>query len=149
MGTGRGRGWTAGAGLVLLAFLVAAGPAAHAVFTSVVRATGFTVSTHSLAAPVGNVVVATCTPVGNSGKHRLDIVVTSHGNVPKANAYVLVATDPSGQESSPVTLAPGGRYSSSSAAGGKWTYSVEARFNVPGSTNFWRSSTPSPYSIYC
>lgn len=135
------------AGVGLLACLLAGGPAANATFTSSTTAT-MTASSHVMAAPAGNTVSTGCSPIGNSGKHRLSISVTSHGTEPRATNYVLKVTDPSGAVKATIDLTPGGTFQDSTANGGWWTYSIEAQYRVPGSTNVWTSNGPQA-SIYC
>lgn len=131
----------------LLACLMAGAPAAHAVFTS--RASSaMTASAHVLAAPAGNQVTTSCSPIGNSGKHRLAITVTSHGTVPRATNYVLRVKDPSGATRASIDLTPGGYFQDGAAGGGWWTYSIEAQYRVPGTTNAWTSNAPQT-SVYC
>lgn len=135
------RGQVLLAGL-LTACLMAGAPAANAVFTRTLSAGTTAVGTYKLASPTGNVVTVTCTPSGSSGKFRLTITVVSHGLVAKANNYVLVVKDAAGLAASPVTLSPGGTYTASSP-GNNWTYSIDAQYKVPGTSNAW-SSTPNP-----
>lgn len=148
MRTGTRRTWTLSSVLlIVLSCVVFSGPAAHAVFTSS-TAGAFTASAYALTSPAGNVINATCTPIGNSGKHRLAITVVSRGSVPKANAYVLIATGPTGQRYT-VDLATSSGLSLDSATGGRWTYSVESQYRVPGTTNAWTSAAVNPASINC
>lgn len=131
---------------VLAACLMAGGaPAANAVFTRTLSAGTTSVGTYKLASPAGNVVTVTCNPNGNSGKFRLTLTVTSHGTVAKANNYVLVVKDSTGLAATPVTLNPGGSYTSPSA-GNKWTYSIDAQYKVPGTSYAW-SSDPNPVTV--
>ncbi|MFB9654916.1 hypothetical protein [Pseudarthrobacter oxydans] len=129
----------------LAACLMAGAPAANAVFTRTLSAGATSVGTYKLASPPGNAVTVTCTPNGNSGKYRLTLTVTSHGTVAKANNYVLVVKDSTGLAASPVTLNPGGSYTAPSP-GSKWTYSIDAQYKVPGTSNAW-SSDPNPVSV--
>ncbi|MFF1252662.1 hypothetical protein ACFVYC_09220 [Pseudarthrobacter sp. NPDC058329] len=148
MGTDRIHGRTITAVmLLLLSCLIAGAPAAHAFFTSAATAK-LTAGTHILAAPADNIITATCLPLGNSGKHRLDIIVVSHGTVPKANAYALTITDPSNNKVTRDLTTTVRGYSSNSAASGTWEYAVEAQYQVPDTTNAWSSSSQ-PLRISC
>ncbi|NSX37179.1 hypothetical protein HTS88_12295 [Pseudarthrobacter oxydans] len=130
-----------------LACLLIGAPAAHAVFTTS-STSAMTASALVLAAPAGNTASTSCSPIGNSGKHRLSISVTSHGTVPRATNYVLRVKDPAGTTQAIVDLTPGGYFQAGAAAGGWWTYSIEAQYQVPGSTNVWTSTAPQ-LSVYC
>ena len=107
-----------------------------------------TASAHVLPAPAGNRVTTSCSPIGNSGKHRLAISVTSHGTVPRATHYVLRVKDPSGTVQASLDLPLASPYQDNFASGGWWTYSIEAQYRVPGSTNVWTSNAPQ-VSVYC
>lgn len=73
--------------------------------------------------------------------------MNSVGSVPRANAYVLIVTDPSGTS---YTINPASAgYSNQSAAPGIWTYFVQAQYQVPGSTNVWKGMTASPLTLSC
>jgi hypothetical protein len=146
VGAGRNRTRGASALLVLLLSLLVVGvPAAHAAFTASARS-GFTASALVLVSPSASISPA-CTSIGSSGKYRLNLTVSTVGSVPRANAYVLIATDPSGT-SYAVNPASSG-YSSQTASAGKWTYYVQAQYQVPGTTNVWKSAPANPSSITC
>ena len=77
-----------------------------------------------------------------SARFRLTITVAGHGVVAKANNYLLVVKDFTGLAESPITLNPGGTYTAPSP-GNKWTYGIDAQYEVPGTCYAW-SSTPNP-----
>jgi hypothetical protein len=136
-------------GAFLACFLIG-GPAAQATFTTAATAT-MTASTYVLEAPAGNKVTAECNPIGNSGKYQLRISVTARGTVSKATNYILKMVSPTGTIQTLDLNADGGTYdsgSSSSAARGKWFYSVEAQYRVPETTNVWTSNAPQ-LSVTC
>jgi hypothetical protein len=126
--------------------LLAGVPAAHAAFTASSRG-AFSASALKMSSPSAST-TASCSPIGNSGKHRLDIAVQTYGSVARANAYALIVTDAAGNGIA-VDLATSTGFSDGAAAGGWWTYSVEAQYKVPGSTNVWISKTASPAYIFC
>lgn len=146
MGAGKNNVRSASALLVLLlSCIFLAVPAANAAFTASARS-GFSASTLVLQSPVASM-TPSCTAIGGSGKYRLNIAVNSVGSVPRANAYVLLVTDPSGT-SYTVDPASSG-YSNQSAGPGTWTYFVQAQYRVPGTTNIWKSKTAKPLTISC
>lgn len=135
----------------LLACLLTAGPAANAAFSSSTARQAMGVSAHVMAAPAGNTVSTSCTAIGNSGKYRLNITVTNHGNVPKATNYILRVADPSGVTQVTRDLTPGATYDSGPSTGvvaGVWKYSIDAQYRVPGTTNIWTSKAPQ-VSVVC
>ncbi|KIC61153.1 hypothetical protein, partial [Pseudarthrobacter phenanthrenivorans] len=75
------------------------------------------------------------------------ITVVSHGTVAKANGYALTVTDPAKVKST-VNLTLGNVFTANSTPGSIWTYSVDAQYRVPGSTNVWNSS-PKPVTVTC
>lgn len=129
----------------LAACLMVGAPAANAVFSRSLSAGTMSIGSYKLASPTGNVVTVTCTPNGGSSKFRLTVTVVSHGTVAKANNYVLIVKDSTGLAASPVTLNPGGSYTAPSP-GNKWTYSIDAQYNVAGTSYSW-SSTPNPVTV--
>lgn len=146
MGAGRNHTRGASALLVLLCCLFVGAPAAHAVFTA--RAgSGFTASTLTLANPT-SLISTPCSAIGNSGKFRPTITVSRYGTVPRANAYFLVVSDPTGQVTT-IDLSVTNTYSSNQSYGGTWTYYVQAQYQVPGSTNAWKSRATNPGSVTC
>jgi hypothetical protein len=140
-----GRRWQILLAGAIAACVLAAAPAANAVFTRTLNAGTTSVTTFKLAAPTGNAVTVTCTPNGQSGKFHLTLTVSSHGTVAKANKYVLNVKDSTGLAAPPVTLAPGGTYTAPSP-GNKWTYSIDAEYLVPGTAYAW-SSDPNPVTV--
>lgn len=130
--------------VLLLACIFFSIPAANAAFTSSARSS-FPVSTLVLQSPVASI-TPTCTG-GGKGKYRLNITVTSVGSVPRANAYVLIVTDPSGTIYTVDPASSG--YSNPSATPGTWTYFVQAQYRVSGTTNVWKSITASPSTVSC
>lgn len=135
----------------LVAGLLVGAPAAHAAFNTTVTATMKT-SAHTMAVPVGNTVAASCEPIGGSGKYRLWISVSGHGTVARANNYVLRMVSPSGTVTDTDLKSGSAAYNSGSSSGaepGTWTYSIEAQYQVPGSTNVWTSTTAVPSTINC
>lgn len=134
---------------VLAACLMVGAPAANAVFTRTLSAGTASVGTHKLASPAGNVVTPVCTlnGNGNSGKFKLTLTVVTYGTVAKANNYVLVVKDSAGVAAAPVTLTPGLVYTAPSP-GNRWTYSIDAQYKVPGTTNTW-SSDSNPVAVTC
>ncbi|GGH91131.1 hypothetical protein ACFFGR_19355 [Arthrobacter liuii] len=147
MGAGRNHAGGASALLVLLLSSLFVGvPAAHAAFTASGQS-GFRVSALVLQPPVASI-TASCAGGGSGkGKNRLNIAVSSVGSVPRANAYVLIVTDPSGT-SYTVDPASSG-YSNQSPALGTWKYYVQAQYRVPGTTNVWKSNTANPLTVVC
>ncbi|UUL77385.1 hypothetical protein NG819_07930 [Pseudarthrobacter sp. Fe7] len=148
MAAGRNHAWSASALLVVfLSTLFVGIPAAHAAFKASAQS-GFPVSALTLQSPVPSI-TASCAGGGSNGngKKRLNIAVTSAGSVPRANAYVLIVTDPSGSNYS-VNPATSG-YSNQSPAPGIWTYYVQAQYQVPGTTNVWKSKTATPLTVSC
>lgn len=147
VGAGRNRARRTSALLaLLLSGLFIGVPAAHAAFTSSARS-GFTASTLTLATPT-SLISAPCSPIGSSGKFRPTITVSQYGAVPRANAYFLVVTDPTGQVTT-IDLSVSNTYSSGQSYGGTWTYYVQSRYQVPGSTNAWKSRAANPASVTC
>ncbi|MEW1939969.1 hypothetical protein AB0299_02705 [Pseudarthrobacter sp. NPDC080037] len=130
---------------LLLSLLLVGVPAAHAAFTAS-TSSGFTAGALRLATPSSST-TASCSQIGSSGKYRLSITVNSVGTVPRATAYVLVVTDPTGVI---YTINPATNgYSSQTAGAGTWTYFVQAQYQVSGTTNVWKSRTASPASVTC
>lgn len=148
MGAGRNQARGASALLaLLLSGLFISVPAAHAAFTASARS-GFTVKTLVLATP-SSLIAPACNPVGGSGKVRPTITVNQYGTVPRANAYFLIVTDPTGQITA-VDLSVSSTYTSGQTSGGTWTYYVQAQYQVPGTTtNVWTSKTANPSSLSC
>lgn len=143
MGAGRNQARGASALLaLLLSGLFISVPAAHAAFTASARS-GFTVKTLVLATPSSSITKG-CNTVGGSGKVRPTITVNQYGTVPRANAYFLIVTDPTGQITA-VDLSVSSTYTSGQTSGGTWTYYVQAQYQVPGTnpTNVWKSKTTS------
>ncbi|MGM9474219.1 hypothetical protein ACS5PJ_19700 [Pseudarthrobacter sp. YS3] len=133
-----------------VAGLLVAAPAAHAAFTGSAAAT-MTSGTHTMAAPAGNDISASCDQIGGSGKYRLKISVISYGAVPRANNYVLRMVSPSGAVTAIDLTSSSTGYDSGPVNGvarGTWKYSVEAQYKVPATTNVW-SSTATPLAITC
>jgi hypothetical protein len=136
----------------LLACLLIGAPAAHAAFTSSTTAS-MKASTYVLAAPTVSGQSATCGQVGHSGKWHLLISLTSHGEVTRANGYVIRMVSPTGVVTDwdiTSSIQPYDSGTSNTVERGVWKYSVEAQYQVqlPGSTNVW-SSTAVPLTITC
>ncbi|WP_354216493.1 hypothetical protein [Arthrobacter sp. UYCo732] len=112
-------------------------------FSRTLNAGTTSVGTYTLAAPTGNIVVPSCTPIGASGKYRMNITVTGHGTVEKATDYVLTVWNAGGVTQSATTLTPVGSYSSNNAAKG-WGYSIDAQYRT--SSTAW-SSTSVPITV--
>lgn len=147
MAAGRNRRWSASALLVLLLSTLFVGvPAAHAAFSSRAQS-GFSASTLVLATPaVTYTPQQPCAAPGGSGKYRLNIGVSSVGSVDRATGYALIVTDPNGVTYSRSVSAG---FSSQSAIAGIWTYYVEAQYQVPGTSNVWKSKPTKPVPVPC
>lgn len=128
----------------ILACLLIGAPAAHAAFTSTIRAGNLAVGTHQLATPTGNTVIPLCIPNGSSGKSRVSVTVSGYGTVPKATHYVLTVSDETGvrytadlKPGVPTVYAP-----TSGAPSTTWNYSISAQYRVPSTGVIWKSNTP-------
>lgn len=131
---------------VLAVCLLTGAPAANAVFTRTLNAGTTTVGTYTLASPTGNDVRPLCTTNGNgSGKYKLTLTVVSYGPVAKANNYVMTVKDSTGLVIGTVQLSQTNTYTAP-GAGSRWTYSIDAQYKVPGTSNVW-TSAPNPVTV--
>lgn len=143
------RGWTL-VGVLLTCLLIGA-PAAHAAFTSSVRAGALSVSTFQLAMPTGFTVTPSCTVNGQgSGKYRISVKVTGTGFAPKATHYVLTVSDDTGVRftsdllpGATTTYAPSGGQPSAN-----WSYTIRSEYRVPATGVVWKSNSP-PITVPC
>jgi hypothetical protein len=129
---------------VLLACLLIGSPAAHAAFTSTIRAGILTFNTFQLATPTGFTVTPTCTANGaGSGKYRISVKVTGAGP-PKATHYVLTVSDDTGVRFTS-DLAPGATTTFAPSSGqpsGNWSYTIRSEYRVSATGVVWKSSSP-------
>lgn len=136
-------GWIALAGALLACLLIGA-TAAHAAFTSSVRAGTLAVSTIQLATPTGFAVDAFCIPSGKSGKSNVSVTVTGSGTAPRATDYVLTVADETGvrytsdlKSGATTTYAP-----TSGPPSAKWSYIIRSEFRVQATGIIWKSNSP-------